>query len=334
MAHSTRTLRIAAASLLAVLMVGGTYLSTGPNPFFGLTRIVGAQSSEELLREYAAKDSDSDGLPDWQEALYGTDPFNPESFRVGILDGEAVAQGLIEPRVTVRAEKEPTDPNSIPGTAGAPSSLTDRFAQTLLKQYLLNRTGTPPSQEEIVAFVQKGVAELSASAVERDRYTLSDVRVSGDSGSAALIAYAAEAEAAIAANTVSSSISARNELSYFQDAIRGDDAALAKVSAYSKAYAAMGDALIRLPVPQEVRQSHLTIVNATMHLSSMTADMATLKEDPLRALMGIGLYGKHATSMKSGFANLNGVFRARQVSLTKGQPGYEIFNTSELAAAQ
>ncbi|MDP3402478.1 MAG: thrombospondin type 3 repeat-containing protein, partial [bacterium] len=132
MAHSTRTLRIAAASLLAVLMVGGTYLSTGPNPFFGLTRIVGAQSSEELLREYAAKDSDSDGLPDWQEALYGTDPFNPESFRVGILDGEAVAQGLIEPRVTVRAEKEPTNLDSIPGTVAAPSSLTDRFSQTLL----------------------------------------------------------------------------------------------------------------------------------------------------------------------------------------------------------
>lgn len=334
MAHSTRTLRIAGASLLAVLMIGGTFLSTGPNPFFGMTRIVGAQTSEELLREYAAKDSDTDGLPDWQEALYGTDPLNPESFRAGIRDGEAVAQGLIEPKVTVRPEEEAVDLESIPGTVAAPSSLTDRFSQTLLKQYLLNRTGTPPTQEEIVSFVQEGVAELSAGATEPDRYTLKDVRVSADSGSAALVAYAAEAEAAIAANTVSSSISSRNELAYFQDAIRGDDAALANVTAYSKAYTAMGEALIRMPVPQEARQAHLTIVNATMHLSSMTADMAALKEDPLRALLGIGLYGKYATSMKSGFANLNGVFTARQVSIAEGQPGYEFFNTSELAAAQ
>jgi len=332
MAHSTRTLRIAGASLLAVLMVGGTYLATGPNPVFGMTRIAGAQSSEELLREYAAKDSDTDGLPDWQESLYNTDPLNPESFRAGIKDGEAVAQGLVEPKVMVRPEEEAIDPDSIPGIAAAPSSLTDRFAQTLLKQYLLNRTGTPPTQEEIVAFVQSGVAELSADASEPDHYTLNDVRVSGASGAAALVAYAAEAEAAIAANTVSSSISARNELAYFQDAIRGDDAALAKVTAYSKAYAAMADALIRMQVPQEARQAHLAIVNATMHLSSMTADMAALKEDPLRALLGIGLYGKYATSMKSGFANLNGVFSARGVSLTEGQPGYEFFNTSELAA--
>jgi len=331
MAHSTRTLRIAAASLLAVLMVGGTYLSTGPNPFFGMTRIAGAQSSEELLREYAAKDSDTDGLPDWQEALYGTDPLNPESFRAGVRDGEAVAQGLIEPKVMVRPAEEPIDPDTIPGTPGAPSSLTDRFAQTLLKQYLLNRTGTPPTQEEIVAFVQGGVAELSSGATEPDRYTLTDVRVSS---TATLATYAAEAEAAIAANTVSSTISSRNELAYFQDAIRGDDDAVAKIAAYSKAYAAMADALIRMQVPEESRQAHLAIVNATMHLSGTTADMAALREDPLRALLGIGLYKKYAESMKSGFANLNSVFKARQVSLTEGQPGYEFFNTSELAAIQ
>lgn len=334
MAHSTRTLRIAGASLLAVLMIGGTFLSTGPNPFFGMTRIVGAQSSEELLREYAAKDSDTDGLPDWQEALYGTDPLNPESFRAGIRDGEAVAQGLIEPKVTVRPEEEAVDLESIPGTVAAPSSLTDRFSQTLLKQYLLNRTGTPPTQEEIVSFVQGGVAELSAGATEPDRYTLKDVRVSADSGSAALIAYAAEVEAGMGANTVPASISARNELAYFQDAIRGDDTAIAKIAAYSEAYADIAEALILIPVPQEARQAHLTIVNTTVHLSSMTADMAALKEDPLRALLGIGLYGKYATNIKSGFANLNGVFRARQISLTEGQPGYEVFNTSQLAAAQ
>ncbi|MES2931499.1 MAG: thrombospondin type 3 repeat-containing protein [Patescibacteria group bacterium] len=331
MAHSTRTLRIAGASLLAVLMMGGTFLSTGPNPFFGMTRIAGAQSSEELLREYAAKDSDTDGLPDWQEALYGTDPLNPESYKAGVKDGEAVAQGLIEPKVMVRPEDEPIDPDSIPGTAGAPSSLTDRFAQTLLKQYLLNRTGTPPTQEEIVAFVQEGVAELSSGATEPDRYTLADVKVSS---TATLTSYAADAEAAIAANTVSSSISSRNELAYFQDAIRGDATALAKISAYSKAYDAMAKALIAMPVPEESRQAHLAIVNATMHLSGTTADMATLTEDPLRALLGIGLYGKYAAGMKSGFSNLNSVFRARQVSFTEGQPGYEFFNTSELAAIQ
>lgn len=330
MAHSTRTLRVAAASLLTVLMVGGTFLSTGPNPFFGMTRIAGAQSSEELLREYAAKDSDTDGLPDWQEALYGTDPLNPESFKAGVKDGEAVAQGLIEPKVIVRPENEPIDPDTIPGTAGAPSSLTDRFAQTLLKQYLLNRTGTPPTQEEIVAFVQQGVAELSSETAGPDRYTLADVRVSGTNGTAALVSYAAEMEQAFARNTVSAD---KNELSYFADALKGDNKALGKIEDISQAYADIAKALSSIAVPTEARQAHLTIMNALVHVSDTSSDMASMESDPLRALMGIGLYQKYATSLVSGFANLNAVFSARGVEIPSGSAGYYILKTAGDAAA-
>lgn len=334
MAHSTRSIRIVAASLLAVLMIGGTYLSTGPNPFFGMTRIAGAQSAEELLREYAAKDSDTDNLPDWQEALYGTDPLNPESFKEGVKDGEAVAQGLIEPKVMVRAEGEATDLDSIPGTVAAPSSLTDRFAQTLLTQYLSNRGATVPTSEEIVQFVEAGVNELSMNAARPNRFSLDDVRVSGTSGKEALAEYAALAEQAIAANTVPSTISAKNELSYFQDALRGDSSAVDKINALSKAYEDMAHALMRIAVPQEARQAHVAIANATMHMSETTADMAALTEDPLRALLGIGLYEEHAVAMGAGFSNMYGIFVARQTVLFPGDAGYEFYSTAQLAATE
>lgn len=330
MAHSTRTLRIAAASLLAVLMVIGTYLSTGPNPFFGVTRIVDAQSSEELLREYAAKDSDTDGLPDWQEALYGTDPLNPQSFKAGVNDGEAVAQGLIEPKVIVREEKEATDIDSIPGTIAAPSSLTDRFSQTLLKQYLANRGETPPTSAEIVAFVEAGIAELSAGNTSSAKFSTNDVRVASDSGNAALSAYAARAETIFAANTVSAD---RNELSYFADALKDDAAALAKIKAISGAYRDIANALIATPVPAEARQAHLSIANALMHMSETSADMATLKEDPLRALMGIGLYDKYASELVAAFTNLHGVFTAQQVSIPEGSVGHYYIKSASDAAA-
>lgn len=329
MAHSTRTLRIAAASLLAVFMIGGTYLSTGPNPFFGMTRIAGAQSSEELLREYAAKDSDADGLPDWQEALYGTDPMNPESFQVGIRDGEAVAQGLIEPKVVVRPENEPTDPDTIPGTLAAPSSLTDRFSQTLLKQYLMNRGEKPPTSAEIVAFVEAGIADLERENVSPPRFSLADVRTTGDTGTAALTAYAANVEQAFVLNTVSAD---KNELSYFADALKEDAAALRKIASIGEAYADIANALIAIPAPAEARQAHLSIANALMHMSETSGDMAALKTDPLRALMGIGLYEKYAEELVAAFTNMNGVFSARQVSIPEGSAGYYIVKTANDAA--
>ncbi len=38
-------------------------------------------------------DSDNDGLPDWKETLYGTDPHNPDTDRDGTNDGDEVTQG-------------------------------------------------------------------------------------------------------------------------------------------------------------------------------------------------------------------------------------------------
>ena len=40
-------------------------------------------------------DSDGDGLTNWQEYVYGTDPYNADTDGDGISDGEAVRRGLI-----------------------------------------------------------------------------------------------------------------------------------------------------------------------------------------------------------------------------------------------
>ena len=49
----------------------------------------------------SAKDSDQDGLSDWQEVAYGTDPYNPDSDGDGLSDGWEVAHGT-----------DPLDPDS------------------------------------------------------------------------------------------------------------------------------------------------------------------------------------------------------------------------------
>ena len=59
-----------------------------------------AQASTEaaLLQAIAAKDSDGDGLSDWEEQLYGTSPTTTDTFKLGMTDGEAVARGLVVPK--------------------------------------------------------------------------------------------------------------------------------------------------------------------------------------------------------------------------------------------
>ncbi len=329
MAHSARTLRLIGASVVALLLVVGAYAVSGPIPFLS-TSIVGAQSSAELLRAYAAKDSDSDGLQDWQEALYGTDPYNAQSFRAGINDGEAVAQGLIEPKVAVAPGPDPVDVSKIPGKDAGPNSVTDRFAQALFKQYVGTRGAVAASPEEIATFVEAGVADLTESSAAKDKYGASDVRVSAITGAAALRSYAVQVETAFAQNTVSAD---KNELSYFADAVRDDKTALAKISDISEAYANIAAALMQLSVPPETKHAHLRIANSLVHMSEVSADMATMETDPLRALLGIGLYSKYADGMVASFAALNSVFVNAGVTMTEGEPGYEIVKTAADGAA-
>ncbi len=315
MAHSARTVRITVASILALLMVGSAYFFTGPNPF---GNVVEAQSAEELLKEYAAKDSDTDGLPDWQESLYGTDPNNPESFQAGIQDGDAVAQGLVTPRVAVREDGEDTDLGTLPGTLPAPLSLTDRFSQTLLKQFLLNRGENPPTQEEIANFVQAGIADLVANSKPNATYGTADLVRANGAGREALLAYAVRAEQAIASENIRAEL---NELEYFSEVMKGDQTALAKIAQASDAYAATAQALIKVPVPEELRTSHLALVNSFMGMSAVTEDMAALETDPLRALVGIGLYANAAKQSVNALASQYRLFSARQARLNSNEQG-------------
>src|SRR3569833_2132398 len=92
---SERTLRISTASGLALIMVSAAYLLSGPTFFTSHT--ANAESTDELLKAYANKDTAAAGLPDWQEALYGTDPNKAISNSFGIPDGEAAREGKLTP---------------------------------------------------------------------------------------------------------------------------------------------------------------------------------------------------------------------------------------------
>ena len=86
-------------------------------------------------------------------------------------------------------------------------------------------------------------------------------------------------------------------------------------------------------MPAEARQAHLAIANALAHLSEASGDMAAMQTDPVRALVGISLYDRYAEELVAAFANLNGIFAARQVTIPEGSAGYYIVKTARDAAA-
>lgn len=283
---SPRTIRLSGALALALILVGSAYVLSGPS-FFSL-KFAGAGSNEELLRSYAAKDTDHDGLPDWQEELYGTDPNVADTDGDGISDGEAATSGLLTTqRLITDKTLKPVDVDSLPGTTPAPGTLTEEFSRTFFESYMGTWKGTPLSKEEQDALIQRLLAEFSdkASIKLASTYTANDVTVDGAMN---VTAYAARVESAMRANDVAEG--EESPILLTQSFIEnGDASALPKLARLSNAYAGMARAFAATPVPPQLRDAHLALIRSLDTLAKSTDTIAEYESDPLAVLGALSL---------------------------------------------
>lgn len=320
-----RTFLIAGSCIISLLFIGFAYVSSGPNPL--TARTADAESTHELLAAYAQKDSDSDGLPDWQEALYETDPNNAHSVSGALTDAQAVANGLVKPRF--ESEATALDTKTIPGISASPSTLTDQFARKLFGQYLLTRGQNIPSASDIATFVEQGVAELRNDHATPDTFNVGQVKVMG-SGPDALLSYQATVEPVLLRVDAGKD---RDEVQSFSDAItKGDEKALANVRKYAEDYKTAAHALMKISVPKELAVSHLKLANSLMHVSESLSDMASVSSDPIRTMLGLSLYTPYTESGLQALSEMNSAFLAEHAIPEAGATGSTFYTLTAVAA--
>ncbi len=322
-----RTLHLILSSAVSVAFIVSSYVFSGPFSFRPSS--ADAASAESLLKSYATKDSDSDGLPDWQESLYGTDPANPESVKIGVLDGDAVKQGLVKPKVA--GAGAPTGTNGTTSTVGgvAENTVTAQFARQFFTDYLNKYGGfVALSDDELTVFTQAEVQKLIDKTDVKNTYAASQVSVSG-TGNAAIRSYLSLTDTSL--NTFSFA-KEKAELLYMEDAIqRNDTSALKKVQGIGKVYTSMSKALIKIKVPTELRAAHLRVVNALAALGIITTDMGTSDTDPVRSLMGLMRYQEATDEVTASLDALYSVLSTGGAMPTEGEAGFEFYSIAKLA---
>ena len=316
MALSLRTLSIIASVLVSLLLIVGAFLVSGPN---GGLLSANAGASDELLKEYAKKDTDADGLPDWQEALYKTDPMNAHSVSAALTDKQAVEEGVVKPAFTSSAAQAEVS-TDVPGIDAGPTTLTDRFARQFFERYLSTRGDTAPTVAEMNAFILDAISDLKAEDVRAAAYTEGNTVRSTASGSAALRTYAGAAAQAFVRNAVTND---KDDLSYFTDALLKDDAsALAKIRAISAAYKNTARDLMLIPVPLEISAAHVEVANSLVRMSHATEHLASYSTDPLRGYLGLAEYDDVSEGMVRALATMHDLFDAQGVTFTQSDAGF------------
>lgn len=327
MGQILRNWRVLAASLFSVALVVGAYMlaSGAVSPRQAL-----ASTESALLQQIATKDSNGDGLPDWEKQLYGI-PANATTtdyFHLGMTDGEAVAKGLIVPKAvadvpiatsTVSAAVL-SDPSL--GPAPAQGTLTSLFAEDFFMQYASAKQGNGGqalSSTQVNSIVQQTLSDLANAAQETPAYkSMSDLTVSG-SGKAALTSFAASAEQVLVSKANAATTS---EVEYLKRAIQdGDAGALTYIGQIAKTYRDMAAGLSQLPVPQELATDDLALVNAFMRLSELTNDFTQYQKDPVVTMLALQLYPQAVKDMGDALIGMHQTFANENVTLSAGQPG-------------
>ena len=334
--------RVIGATLFSVGFVIGAYVLAK-----SVEAPPAALASEEsaLLAAIAKKDSDGDGLPDWEEALYGTSPSMTDTFKLGMTDGEAVARGLIVPKaiadVTVITSSPATalfDDPSLPAPP-ADGTLTAAFAENFFTLYLAakqEKGGANLSEadmQDIASRALNSLAEIITAAP--DFKSAKDIIIAG-SGPEALADYAVKAEAILLKNTSNATTS---ELNYLKYAVEGDDEALTRIASIAKAYRDSAVGLAVLPAPRELADDHLLLVNALMRVSQIATDFTRVNTDVLATILALEQYPQATGALGTAFINIGKVYMQAGISLPAGEPGASFVNliadlVSEQAAAK
>lgn len=320
--------QIVAATFFSVVIVVGSYFLARSIQSPSLT-----QASEEsaLLQAIASRDSDDDGLADWEESLYGTDPHVADTFKLGVTDGEAVAKGLVVPKaiadIRIATSSATTfDSNGLP-LPPAEGSLTAIFAQNFFTLFIAAKQaagGADLTETQMSEVSAQALNSLASSITATPDYkSVKELVVSG-SGPEALRVFAVSAEDVLTKNT---SNATTTELNYLKAAIiQGDTTAYAHIASIAKGYRGSAAGLAKLPVPQELVTYDLDLINSMMRLSEITNDFTKADSDPLLAILALQQYETVITKLGKAFIGIGDAYAIAGITLPPSTPGASFVN--------
>lgn len=253
-------------------------------------------------------DSDHDGLPDWEEALYGTDPHNPDTDGDGTSDGAEVALGrnpLVKgPNDFLASKNNPVATSS--ATVKENLTLTDTFARDFFTQYMnTQQSGTQITPANADQFASDYLKTSTLPDISAKQYTLADLSLT-DSGRANISNYK-DSIAAIFAKYWPSGKT--NEIAIMQQAFTNNDTgALAGLTPIISGYQSALKNMVTLPVPKLATSLHLNVLNTLSTYIQTLKMVQSSYTDPLSGLVALNSYQNNYANISVSLANLQMYF--------------------------
>ncbi len=344
--------------VLALLVLGGTFWVFRNNSKKNQTNYgaSGQLNNGPVVAEEISKDSDADGLKDWEEALWKTDPNNRDTDNDGTPDGQEIKEnrnplvagdGKSDKLAIQNFSKTGENATQTGNTSlmnSAPSTLTEAIGQNLLSSYFLTKqqkadgTLSEKDKSAIVNSITKSFQNIfSGNTSLQGTYQESDVRYSNNSASSireygnnlasAIKKYfdpLPETEMAIfnKAMVLAGEKSGEGDLN--DEAVAKASEEISKLGPLANAYGNSAKKIISMAVPPNFAEKHLALANAFSSISSALEAMEKIFDDPAGGMAGVNRYQTDAEKAYQILLGANDYFLKNRVAFKAGEPG-ELF---------
>jgi hypothetical protein len=238
---------------------------------------VGDVVVDTAVKDLLAIDHDKDGLPDWEESLWGMDPNKSDTDGNGVLDGAEVApkrNGLIQKAQTASAED------------GLSLNTTELFLrELLLNSTALSQAGTisEGGAENFLGPAVDAIGDIQIGKV----YTRADLNIVSTITIQDIYTYTTAVNKVFKQNLIGE----ENAIAVALGALREKDPApLQKLSKFVTQYDAVVQTLRKVPVPEPLADIHLRLVNDFAFFSANVTALQGVFTDPLPAFASVTQY--------------------------------------------
>lgn len=275
--------------VIALLFFAAFKLLSGKNSFFAQRNDVKVQAGNLTINEMITKDSDGDGVPDWEEALWGTDPNNKETFGM--------------PDATYIANKRKALNVNQPADNGTPTQ-TDNFARDFFAAYNAMKTSGQVDDATIKNFSSALGQKIVDSSVV-DQYSEKDLKLADNDDPQTQADYYASA-AGLFAIYKESGLGDELEIAggIASTGQGGDTKSEDQLQKIAGAYQEFAQKLLLVPVPKSLVQYHLEIINSANNTGIAVSNMSKMISDPVTGLSGISQYQKYSSDLITSANNL------------------------------
>ncbi len=233
-------------------------------------------------------DSDNDGLKDWEEQIYGTDPHNPDTDGDGTKDGDEIAQGRdpLKPGPNDLLTKKTSITTSSPASGNDKPTLTQKLAEVFGQDYLLNLIHNPKEQPDLDAIADKmAQVAVNGSTSRIPPTSVNDITVSHDTSKATIQEYITQT------NNLILRFFPKNEkdpMLIFKEALEQNNLSiLDTLDKRIQSYDIFLVEIKKIPVPNDFISLHLRFINTTVKEREAITNIRDAKNDMVLGLIGV-----------------------------------------------